>query len=424
MLPSRSKLLRLFTVGYAPNPQDKSFLDRAQQQAIDGLDVKVAVLSDHETQHYFGVRLAHRGLQAVWIHCANNSNRPYRLEFYSVDPRYYTPLEAAYVSHFSVGERLLSFGILSWLFLPLLPLLPFKLASARSANKRMRALFKQESFRFGPIRPGDQRQGIVFTCVDEGTKNLNLEFIAHDHDCQLSFSLEVPGLAVRDTDQLFESRKLRDVAENELASWLHQFAPCTTNKPGTTEGDPLNLVVIGDHTTILQCFGGRWDEAEAITFATCLKTARAFLLDAGYRYSPVSSLFVNGQMQQLALQRARARINERIHLRLWRTELSFHGQQVWIGQVSRDIGVRFTPKTWNLTTHRIDPDVDEARDYVVDYLITARHVSGFGYTEGVGAAHASSPRHNLTGDPYFTDGKRAVLQLSRAATRADYLNWC
>ena len=28
--------------------------------------------------------------------------------------------------------------------------------------------------------------------------------------------------------------------------------------------------------------------------------------------------------------------------------------------MSRDIGVRFTWRTWNLTTHRIDPDVDEA----------------------------------------------------------------
>jgi hypothetical protein len=30
--------------------------------------------------------------------------------------------------------------------------------------------------------------------------------------------------------------------------------------------------------------------------------------------------------------------------------------------------VRFTWRTWNLTTHRIDPDVDEARDYVMEDL--------------------------------------------------------
>ena len=31
--------------------------------------------------------------------------------------------------------------------------------------------------------------------------------------------------------------------------------------------------------------------------------------------------------------------------------------------------MRFTTKTWNLTTHKIDPDMDDARDYVLDYLV-------------------------------------------------------
>jgi hypothetical protein len=59
---------------------------------------------------------------------------------------------------------------------------------------------------------------------------------------------------------------------------------------------------------------------------------------------------------------------------------------VWIGQVSRDIGVRFTPRTWNLTTHLIDPDVDEARDYVLDGLRVAGRVARLGFVPGVQAA--------------------------------------
>jgi hypothetical protein len=47
---------------------------------------------------------------------------------------------------------------------------------------------------------------------------------------------------------------------------------------------------------------------------------------------------------------------------------------VWVGQVSRDIGVRFTLRTWNLTTHRIDPEVDEARDYVIEDLLEAERL--------------------------------------------------
>ena len=36
--------------------------------------------------------------------------------------------------------------------------------------------------------------------------------------------------------------------------------------------------------------------------------------------------------------------------------MRFEGKRVWIGQISRDIGVRFTTKT--ITTHKIDADVD------------------------------------------------------------------
>ena len=298
------KLIRILTTSYSPLPDEKSFLDRSQQQANEGLKVTVAVLSDRESQKYFGVRLAHRGLQPVWIECVNDSDCAYRLDFFSVDPAYYTPLEAAHICHFSVGKRLLSFGGLAWLFLPLLPLIPFKLFGARAANRRMDALFKQQSFRFGPITPGNQRVGCVFTNLDEGTKNLAIDFVTQAHVCTFAFSLEVPGLAVRNADEPAETQSLREVTEDELKSWICQFARCTTNKLGTHEGDPLNLVVIGDRVTIRQCFGGRWDEAEAITLSTCIKTGRAFLFDAEYRYSPVSSLFIEGRMQDLALAKS------------------------------------------------------------------------------------------------------------------------
>jgi hypothetical protein len=96
---------------------------------------------------------------------------------------------------------------------------------------------------------------------------------------------------------------------------------------------------------------------------------------------------------------------------------------VWVGQVSRDIGVRFTTKTWNLTTHRVDPDVDEARDYVIEDLLQAGRIDATGYVDGVGSCDHASPRHNLTGDPYFTDGKRAVIVLSQSRTTPRFVAW-
>jgi hypothetical protein len=54
--------------------------------------------------------------------------------------------------------------------------------------------------------------------------------------------------------------------------------------------------------------------------------------------------------------------------------------------------VRFTPKTWNLTTHQIDPDVDEARNYVLDNLLVTGRVARLGFVPGVEAAPANAPR--------------------------------
>ncbi len=129
-----------------------------------------------------------------------------------------------------------------------------------------------------------------------------------------------------------------------------------------------------------------------------------------YRYSPVSGLYVLGRTQDVALQKARDNIHERNHLRLWMTPMRFEGKPVWIGQISRDIGVRFTMKT--ITTHKIDPDVDETREYLLENLAYHQALAKIAYVDGVGAAPIEAPRHNLTGDPYFTDGLRVVLWVS------------
>lgn len=80
---------------------------------------------------------------------------------------------------------------------------------------------------------------------------------------------------------------------------------------------------------------------------------------------------------------------------------------VWLGQISRDIGVHFTKKT--ITTHKIDPDVDETREFLLENLVYSQALQKFAYVGGVGQASMNQPRGNLTGDPYFTDGYRIVL---------------
>ncbi len=417
---------RLLRVPYTPQPEARSFLERVEVQQDDEFVVSVAVPDDRESERFFGGPLARRGIQPVWLKIMNRSVQPCRLRLASLDPNYYPPLEAAYINHFQILKRVVAYGLLAWLFLPLLILLPFKIWSAWSANRRMNAYFQEHGIGSGLILPGHELTGFVFATHDAGTKQVTVQLTGANGVKEFLFSIAIPGLKVdHSTKGLMEPNTGQTVEcdEAELRERLAALPRCTTNRHGTVEGDPLNLVVIGDFETILNGFGGRWDETEIIDIRSCWRMCRAFLLGAEYRYSPVSSLYVDGRSQDFALQKARHTINQRLHLRLWMTPLRFQGKPVWIGQISRDIGVRFTLKTWNLTTHKIDPDVDDARDYVLDDLMEAGRVAQVAYVTGAPPCEQAVQRRNLTGDPYFTDGLRVVAVFSEIRTPAVFLNW-
>jgi hypothetical protein len=187
-----------------------------------------------------------------------------------------------------------------------------------------------------------------------------------------------------------------------------------TSEDGTVNGDPINLIIIATREDIATAFIRRgWLPAEQTYGKAVVKTINSFLFGTRYRYSPVSPLYYAKRQQDFAGQKPRHTVHQRNHLRVWLSPLRYRGKPVWIGQISRDIGVRFTFKTWPPVTHKIDPDVDEARTALMEDLIISQQLAKAGWVKGVGAASRAQPRYNLTGDPYFTDGYRAVLVLDR-----------
>jgi hypothetical protein len=446
MLSNVWKLIeRVLITPYHPDANHAECLTRGVTQTQAGVTVTVAVPDTRESERLFGVPLAHHGLQPVFLRVANSSDATLRLQFRTLDSRYSTPLEAAACCHFSILKRLSGFGLLGWLITPLLLLIPLKLITAQWANQRMDHWFQSLGFHRRPIAPGESAEGFVFTPMDAGTKIVRVYLMAMSsraalsetgtstgiasvpQDIDLTFSLTVPNLAVdyehRQLIQRTQSEEFEHCTVPRLIERLQSVAAVTTNQSSRGQGDPLNLVVIGSFETLQRAFIGRWDETEAITLATCWKTVRSFLLGSEYRYSPVSPLYLFGRCQDIALQQIRNSINVRLHLRLWLAPFRLHQHPVWVGQISRDIGVRFTTKVWNLTTHRIDPDVDESRDYVLDDLLDVEHVEAAGHVVAMEPSTPAMPRHNLTGDPYFTDGRRAVILLSEQRTRPRFVEW-
>jgi hypothetical protein len=267
-----------------------------------------------------------------------------------------------------------------------------------------------------PILPNTAVSGFIFTNLDEGEKVLQIDLIGHQQVKYFTFFVQVPGMRVDyrmvDFDSLYETDDVKDLNEEELRTALENLPCCTTSEDGTELGDPVNLVVIGDFTNVAAAFARRgWVPAEETYSTAAWKTIKSFIFGSRYRYSPVSSLYFYGRHQDFARQKPRHDVHERNHLRLWYSPMQFKGKPVFVGQVSRDIGVRFTTKTWPPVTHKIDPDIDEARHAVVEDLLFSQTISEFGFVKGVGRVTPSKPRSNLTGDPYFTDGLRAVIIL-------------
>ncbi len=365
-----------------PPPNDRVF-----EQFFDGGRVLTAVPSAAESRDIFGVNLYRRNVQPVWVRIENESDEIMMFTPVGLDPAYYTPLETA--SRTFSWDRIIN-G-----------------AAAEDFRERKIEIL---------VGPGETRSGYVFTRVDEGTKSFNVDvFPAGKPPFQMSFFVPVPGLRIDhygvDFANLYSDSELQHVDLDGLITALAALPCCVRDKKDKDNGDPLNIAFVGEAEDLYySLLRAGWDETETIYGAALIKTGISALFGREYRYSPVSALYVFGRPQDAAFQRARSSINERNHLRIWLTPLRYDGQPVWIGQISRDIGVRFTTKT--ITTHKIDPDVDETREFLIENLAYAQGLAGYGYVRGVGAASLDDPRGNLTGDPWFSDGLRAVMWVS------------
>ncbi len=376
---------------FSPRPIDKIlFRERALTQYEGNIRITAAVPSAKESKRLFDVNLYSEGIQPIWLEVENNDEDPVWILPVGIDPQYYSPIEASLLSHFRYSKM---------------------------ANRSMDRYFYERG-KVIRIDPKSVRSGFVFTTLDEGTKDFMVDLIGEDHEVRtFTFFINVPGLRVDhhavEFEDLYSEDEIISYDEKGFREALEQLPCCTTNKKGTNYGDPLNLVVVGNAEDVVHAFiRSGWDETETVYSISGWKTALSFLFGGEYRYSPISALYVYGRSQDIALQKIRESIHERNHLRLWLAPVRYEGKPVWIGQISRDIGVRWTLKGGVILTHKVDPDVDEARDYLGQDLWYSQGLVKFAFVEGAGAAPISKPRQNLTGDPYFTDGHRAVLWLS------------
>ena len=378
-------------------PETLPFMERAQTKTEGQVRVTVAVPSAEESEQIFGFPLARNNMQPVWLEVENNSDTAFFLYHIAMDPDIYSSGEVAWKFQSSLYSK--------------------------GAQQNIYNLFRDNEIDWF-FKPGSTSSGFVYTNLKMGTKAVLVRLFAEKNVREFAFFVEVPGLKADhhelDPYTLYSEKDFIDLDDDGLRQALEDLPCCMTNKDGSGKSDPLNIVVIGPEEEIWAAFINRgWDEAEIIYGASFLKTIASSLFGRRYRYSPMSALYFYGRPQDVGLQKARQTVDERNHLRLWLSPMRYEGMPVYVGQISRDIGVKLTTKSPTLTTHEVDPDVDEARDYLMQDLLGSQKVAKIGFVEGVGKAEMENPRYNLTDSPYWTDGWRVVFVFSEEVIALD-----
>jgi len=386
--------------------ENLDYKNRATTTSEGGVHVSTSVLSADESLEVYGVPLAKEGIQPVWIKVENNNNIAYWLMSSGLDPNFFLTSEAVQAFTSDVQS---------------------------DTSKKLEQSFESQAFR-NPIPPGKTVSGFILTNLDEGVKIVHVDLVASGHHKSFSIFTLIPGFP---SDYKARKHVISDLyADNESINYtdddlfraaLEALPCCVTNKKGTKKGDPLNLVIVGGKDDALAALVRRgWRPTEQTWFGSVLKMMNSALSAERYPYAPVSPLYLYNRPQDFSLQKARDNIHQRNHLRLWLSPMRFHGRLVWVGQISRDIGTRFTLHSPYLTTHKIDPDVDEARTALQEDMAYSQSLAKLGLVKGVDAAPKHAPRHNLTKDPYYTDGFRAVLIFddhTTAMTDIKFLPW-
>lgn len=389
---------------FKPAPESyQPHLARALSQTNGSLVVSAAALGRKEAEKMFGLPLHKKRIQPVWLRIENRGTNGYYFLIINLDRDYYSPAEVSYIF-----RKLLN---------------PWR-------NRKVTEFIQSKQIEL-EVAAGRTHEGFVFSNYDPGAKHVLVELLGDKELRSFEFSVPVPGIRFDyervDWENLYPEALVRDLTIEQLLQALAELPDATTDAKGQGRGDPINLVIIGNAEEVRMAFVRQgWDFSETLTPGTALRLVWSFLFNSYWETSPVSPLYLFGRRQDVALQKARHTIHERNHLRLWLAPYTCGSRLVWVGQISRDIGLRFTTRAPGWVTHKIDPDVDEARDYLVQDMVTSRSVSDVAAIRGFDAVPADRPRKNLTGDPYHSDGRRAVLFVSKtwvAPDEVEFLQW-
>jgi hypothetical protein len=384
-------------------------LTDVQTKIVDDVSVSVAILNDEQAQTHYGVDLGAAELQSLWVKIRNESSK--RLWFIqnTVDRDFYTADEAALMLQDGVPDddypafrQMLRDQTMRVMLPP------------KSITEGYIILPRAEGGRYVDIRLSTDAQDMDEANLAAPGTALNMDA---RRAIRMGFAVPLPD-GIFDYERLdtritYAGQDLPDLNREDLRKALEALPCCVNNSDGDEKGDPLNIVIVAEAVDLLNSLSrSGWSFTHRITFESIRRMIGAALQKEAYPVAPVSSLYLFGREQDFALQRARQSIAQRNHMRFWLAPFTYRGTQVWVGQISRDIGIKLSAESPTLTTHIIDPEVDQAREYLLHSLLAEGFVESFGFVKGSAVARSDEPATNLSSDPYFSDGMRLVVVMA------------
>ena len=135
----------------------------------------------------------------------------------------------------------------------------------------------------------------------------------------------------------------------------------------------------------------------------------------GDAHVPMARFYLFGRVQDYsyALPDPQAIVSRRHHLRIWKTDYTENGTPIWVGSATHDVAIEIA-KNGRLINHRIDPKVDDERDFIGGDLTQTASVSSQEYVNGVSPVFEAS---TASGEAYHSDSRILLLDLQEPAGR-------
>lgn len=175
-------------------------------------------------------------------------------------------------------------------------------------------------------------------------------------------------------------------------------------------GDMVNFALIGTREQVQAAFkAAGWVPVDKSVQEAILNGLLQTLSREAYTAMPMSTLYLFGRPQDLSFARADPLLvaAERHHLRVWQTDKTVAGRLLWVGSATHDIGFEKDQRNGGVT-HKIDPEIDKERDYLLQSFDAAGAFSSAAY---VTPANPLLDAKTATGGSFQSDGRILVMEL-------------